>query len=95
MNPTKKEKKYWSDLSDLGCVVCRTYRGQINTYVSIHHIDGRTKKGCHMKVLPLCYQHHQGKEGIHFISRKVWEQKYGKQEDLKDYYDKILGENNE
>lgn len=96
INPTKAEKKYWDRLCDLGCIACRTYLGKRNDYVSIHHISGRTNKGKdgispHMKVLPLCFEHHQGNpEGIHFMSRKVWEQKYGRQEDLKKLCDKLL-----
>ena len=93
MNPTRKEKYYWGLLcSEVGCIVCRTYHGNINTYCLPHHIDGRTKKGCHMNVIPLCSEHHDRhqKEGIHFMSRKVWEEKYGKQEDLKAICDKLL-----
>lgn len=90
MNPTKAEKKYWNKLCDLGCIACRTYLGKRNDYVSIHHINGRTKPNCHKDVLPLCFEHHQGREGIHFMSRKVWEQKYGKQEDLKKLCNKLL-----
>jgi len=93
-NPTKKEKKYHDRLAnEVGCIVCRKELGFKNQWVSIHHIDGRTKKGCHMKVLPLCYGHHQGIEGIHHPLNSVrgWEKKYGKQMDLKQQCDDILG----
>jgi len=94
--PTKAEKEYWSKLvSKIGCVAC-WIDGRYNNYVSIHHIDGRTKKGCHLNVLPLCERHHQtgGEEApaIHPYKAR-FEAKYGKQEELKAMCDAILGEN--
>ena len=64
-NPTRAEKYYWGRLvSEVGCVACRI-DGRINHYVSIHHVNGRTKPGAHMQVLPLCGAHHQtGGEGV-------------------------------
>lgn len=56
--PTKDEKQLWSQMAALGCIAC-LQDGIKNTYVSIHHIDGRTKPGAHKKVLPLCAPHHQ------------------------------------
>ena len=63
--------------------------------VSIHHIDGRTKKGSHAHVLPLCSAHHQtGGEGVAIHPfKKQWEEKYGSQESLKIMCDKLLGDN--
>lgn len=53
------DKLYWDRLASIvGCIACRL-DGHINRYVSIHHIDGRTKPGCHQCVLPLCAGHHQ------------------------------------
>lgn len=93
MNPTKKEKEYWNKLcSDIGCIACLTHLHKTNIHCLPHHISGRSKKGCHMNVIPLCPWHHDRdqKEGIHFMSRRAWEAKYGKQTDLKDYCDKLL-----
>jgi hypothetical protein len=91
-NPTKAEKKYWDRLADeVGCIVTRNMTGLVNNYVSIHHINGRTKKGCHMDVLPLSYEFHQGAFGIHTIGKKRWESIFGKQMDLKQQCDEILG----
>ncbi|MFA6271024.1 MAG: Ref family recombination enhancement nuclease [Candidatus Paceibacterota bacterium] len=85
MNPTIAEKKFHDDLAEIvGCIACRL-DGQINHYVSIHHIDGRTKPGSHKKVLPLCAPHHQtgGEEApaIHPWKRRFIA-KYGTQEEL-------------
>ena len=92
-NPTKFEYRYWDRLAEeVGCIICRNEYGIVNNHVSIHHIDGRTKKGAHMNVMPLCAMHHQtGGEGvaIHPFT-EVWEMIYGSQDRLKRQCDKIL-----
>jgi hypothetical protein len=56
---TKEEKRLWSRMvAAVGCIACYM-DGHAGDYVSIHHIDGRTKPECHKKVLPLCAGHHQ------------------------------------
>lgn len=83
-NPTKSEKAFWDKLASIGCIACRQ-DGIFNDYVSIHHIDGRTKPGCHMKVLPLCAEHHQtGGESAPAIHpyKARFEAKYGSQIEL-------------
>ncbi|WP_257572831.1 Ref family protein [Janthinobacterium sp. UMAB-56] len=59
---TTAEKLLWTRLAALGCVACKK-DGKFNTHVSIHHVDGRTKPGCHQLVLPLCSGHHQDGTG--------------------------------
>jgi hypothetical protein len=93
MNPTRAEKRYWSELvSIVGCVACRM-DGKANHHATIHHIDGRTKPGAHMKVIPLCEWHHQtgGEEApsIHPWKRR-FEEKYGSQEWLQARCDHML-----
>lgn len=50
-----------NQLGQLGCICCILH-GLVLPFggqpVSIHHCDGRTKFGCHQKVLPLCQWHH-------------------------------------
>lgn len=69
----------------VGCVACRK-DGGFTDYVSIHHIDGRTKNGAHWKVLPLCGPHHQDLGVAGFIPvhpyKARFENKYGRQLDL-------------
>lgn len=70
----------------VGCIAC-SKDGRFNDYVSIHHIDGRTKKGAHQNVLPLCAGHHQqgtGAPGLIAVHpyKAQFEEMYGKQEDL-------------
>lgn len=92
MNPTKADKQYWDRLASLGCIAC-LLDGHINTHVSIHHINGRTTKGCHRLVLPLCDRHHQtgGKEAPAIHPWKArFEAKYGPQMALKAVCDAYL-----
>jgi hypothetical protein len=94
-NPTYSEKRYWSKLAELGCIAC-AQDGIFNPVVSIHHCEGRTKDGCHMRVLPLCAGHHQdGSEpGSDKIAVHPWkkrfEKKYGTQEYLMGYCNELL-----
>lgn len=81
---TKAEKKHWDRVAALGCIACLN-DGINNTYVSIHHIDGRTKPGAHMRVLGLCGPHHQtgGQKAPAIHPYKAqFEAKYGTQAEL-------------
>jgi len=93
MNPTRTEKLYWSRLVGVvGCIACRI-DGTPTNHCSIHHIDGRTKPGAHLNVLPLCARHHQtgGTEApsIHPWKRR-FESKYGTQAELQARCNEIL-----
>ena len=94
-NPTRAEKYYWGRLAnEVGCIACRL-SGIRNHHVSIHHVDGRTKPGAHMKVLPLCFEHHQGGKA-HTPSLHPWRRRFeaafGTQEELMEKCNQILGE---
>jgi hypothetical protein len=86
--PTEPEKMLWTRMADtVGCIACHL-DGQFNPVVSIHHIDGRTKPGCHKQVLPLCAGHHQDATGedktliaVH-PDKAQFEQRYGPQMEL-------------
>ncbi len=70
-NPTRAQKEYWDRLASVvGCIACRKIHGPHEPGpVSIHHIEGRTRKytasngekrnSAHWYVLPLCAGHHQ------------------------------------
>jgi hypothetical protein len=96
--PTKAEKQFHDRVASLGCIACKK-ENFFNPWVSIHHIDGRTKPGAHMKVLPLCGPHHQDSGDSRFISVHPWkarfEFKYGTQEDLLAEIMKELNERDE
>lgn len=92
--PTAEEKRHWSRVAALGCIACRK-DGLHNPLVSIHHVDGRTKPGAHMLVLPLCAGHHQDGTGAPgLIAVHPWkarfEQKYGTQESLLQEVEELL-----
>lgn len=59
---TKADKLLWARVAAVGCIACYL-DGHQQLVVSIHHIDGRTKAGCHRLVLPLCAGHHQAATG--------------------------------
>ena len=97
MNPSRKEKLYWSRLASIvGCIACKL-DGNNNHYVAIHHCDGRTKIGSHMKVLPLCAAHHQtGGEDAPSIHpwKNQFIAKYGTQEYLMELCEGLVDANN-
>ncbi len=55
---TVADKERGAKLRELGCIVCVNKFG-LHTPPAIHHIDGKTKEGCHQLTLPLCKRHHQ------------------------------------
>lgn len=65
-NPTALEKILANKIGDIGCICCLNknwytseMQEQENTkFVSLHHVEGRTKEWAHAKVLPLCAYHH-------------------------------------
>ncbi|MFU7349594.1 Ref family recombination enhancement nuclease [Pseudomonas paraeruginosa] len=97
--PTRYEKRIHDRMaSEIGCIACRK-DGIRNMHVSIHHIDGRTKPGAHLRVLPLCSGHHQDGTGapgliaVHPWKRR-FEEKYGTQLELLEECMEILAERN-
>jgi hypothetical protein len=56
--PTAAEQKFMNAVASLGCLACLK-DGRVNPWISLHHIDGRTKPGAHFEVLGLCSPHHQ------------------------------------
>jgi hypothetical protein len=84
---TPAEVELHDKLAALGCIACMK-DGRFNDYVSIHHVDGRTKPGCHLLVLPLCAPHHQrdDTDPLKRIAVHPWktrfEKRYGAQLDL-------------
>jgi hypothetical protein len=84
--PVTKEQKHWHDLlvNEVGCIACRHDGRGVNTYCSIHHVDGRTKRHAHWYVLPLCGPHHQtGGEGVALHHNKArFVARYGTEADL-------------
>jgi hypothetical protein len=85
--PTAEEARFMDAIARLGCVACRK-DGWENLDVSVHHIDGRTKPGAHLLVLPLCAGHHQAGTGANptliavHPDKARFEAQYGTQREL-------------
>ena len=72
---TKDEKKHLDKLARFGCVLCFYLGYGEGSPAQIHHIR-RTGKRKNAPVIPLCYAHHIGDEGVHGLGRKAFEDKY-------------------
>jgi hypothetical protein len=72
---TKDEKKHFSKLAQIGCVLC-WHLGYEETPAEMHHIR-RAGKRSTSPVIPLCPEHHRGDSGIHGMGRKAFERRYG------------------
>lgn len=94
---TKAEMLFHDRLvNEIGCIACRI-DGAPNFHCSIHHIDGRTKPGAHMRVLSLCAGHHQdgyGAPGLIAVHpfKARFEAQYGPQLELLEMCLQIIDE---
>ncbi len=72
--PSKAQgKRHMEAVAKLPCVICGTRP------VHVHHvISGRysQRKAWDTQVIPLCWNHHQGPDGIH-TDKRAWEERYG------------------
>lgn len=73
--PNKAERKHMDRVSQIGCIVCRNL-GYGYVPAEIHHIEGKTKKDSHLKVLPLCFEHHRKGNDKHPISRHPYKKRF-------------------
>ena len=74
------------DAIEIGCVVCRL-EFQIVSPAEIHHLEGKTKEGAHLRSIPLCPHHHRlGLRNDQVVSRhphkQEFERRYGTEEYL-------------
>lgn len=105
--PTALEKILANKIGDIGCICClnkKWYTSDMQEqestkFVSLHHVDGRTKDWAHAKVLPLCAYHHdtpapshapEELTPIHRGNKKEWVELNGTEDELlKQVYDMI------
>ena len=73
---TKTEHEHLNLVASHGCMVCG------NKNVNVHHIRESGEPRSHFKTIPLCYDHHQGPNGIHHLGKKAWYKKYWHEMDL-------------
>lgn len=84
---TKAEKQHLDQVAQIPCIVCG------NWPVHVHHAEtGFGGQRDHMKVLPLCPNHHTGVQGIHTLGRKKWQARYGDEADLLKKTQQLIGE---
>lgn len=71
--PTSAQRIHWGKIAKRGCRV-----RECSQPAEIHHcLTGAGGRKDHDKVIGLCAHHHRGQQGIHTLSRKVWEPIYG------------------
>ncbi len=73
---TQKEKDHLNWVASNPCSVCN------NHTVQIHHIREFGEPRDHFKSIPLCYNHHLGHNGIHFLGKKEFRKRYGHELDM-------------
>ena len=106
-NPTALEKILANKIGDIGCICClnkKWYTSDMaeqesTKFVSLHHVEGRTKEWAHAKVLPLCAYHHdtpapshapEELTPIHRGNKKEWVELNGTEDELlKQVYEMI------
>ena len=74
---TKRQRdEYYNSVASTGCLIC-----QVSP--CLHHCFGHgfPRKKEHRPIIPLCWLHHQGPEGIHAM-KTTFQQKHGDQDYL-------------
>lgn len=82
---TKDEKKWFSQLVDLGCIVC--HLNGIYSPPDIHHVLKAGRRQSHLDTIPLCPTHHRlGVNNEDAVSRhpfkREFEKRYGTEDEL-------------
>lgn len=82
--PTKKQREHWQRVSGAGCMIC-------GASPEIHHLfTGAGGRKNHDAVIGLCWLHHRGPQGIHFMGRKKWQTIYGYEQEMLDKLEGML-----
>ena len=68
---TVEEKDHLNWIASLPCSVCKCKP------VQVHHIRLNAEPRNHKKTIPLCWEHHQGPEGIHFLGKYEFRKRFG------------------
>lgn len=81
--PIAEQKRRWSALVELGCIVGPSV--YCEGRITVHHCHtGAGGRKNHDKTIPLCWGHHLGPEGIdgQRMSKRQWQEKYGSEDSL-------------
>jgi len=88
--PTAEEKAWLLTVAQIPCIVCTHFHGVKDTPAEVHHLEGRTIDGAHLKTIPLCTRHHRQKDNFypprwasrHGDSRPIFERRYTSEDKL-------------
>ncbi len=88
--PTAEQKRRWSRIAALGCMICLAP-------AEIHHcFTGGGGRKNHDAVIPLCPEHHRGRDGIdgrHYgMSKKKWQSIHGSEQSFLERVAELLCE---
>lgn len=72
-----KDKPHMNWVASQGCMI----PGCSNS-PNVHHIRILGEPRDDRRTIPLCYFHHQGDEGVHFLGKHVWREKFGHELDM-------------
>jgi hypothetical protein len=73
-----KRERHLSRVAALGCILCR-HLGFNETPAQIHHPKewtGASQRASDWLAVPLCWEHHQGPDGIHGLGTKGFYARY-------------------
>lgn len=76
---TKAEATHKRRLVELGCIACRKLWAIYTPDVELHHLRAGQGwgKGNYLTLIPLCYAHHRGNEGVHGLGTRGFPKHYG------------------
>lgn len=63
----KAEREYMGKIASLGCCMCHLM-GYGHTEAEVHHVrvgQGMGQRAQHFATVPLCAEHHRGRNGFH------------------------------
>ena len=84
-------RRYWKAVAAVGCIVVGST--PCEGRITIHHCGtGAGRRKDHRKVLPLCWGHHLGAQGIDGkrMSKRDWQAKYGTETALLKRLERLL-----
>jgi hypothetical protein len=72
---TKAESAHMDRVASLGCLICRRI---LDTYSAahLHHVAEGSGLRSNFAVVPLCPEHHTGKQGLHGMGSKAFIRAY-------------------
>lgn len=80
-----EEREHKQKVASLGCALCHHIYGDHEPGpVELHHLrTGGWGKGDYKTLIPLCFRHHRGEDGIHHLGTKGFEKYHHiRQQDL-------------